>query len=232
MSEKTKESKDEVIKKEIDKIKEKHSQDKGKKYPLGKLLIKLIEETRDIEAFKILEEEFVDRIIEEEKRTIPPYPESVNKIWFYIKPHDKFVDNWYEMWADVLLIHCKRERKFLVDLNELVNLYPFTGKMGKKLRVSDLEDIVDRLVEKRLAKWLNDDKKLAIIFWVNEQNILQKILKHSRAIGFKYITLDLLDKIWPDLPIEEKVNILNKLVTNKKAKWIIENYAVKILNGA
>ncbi|MGQ4890971.1 MAG: hypothetical protein ACP6IP_00605 [Candidatus Njordarchaeia archaeon] len=235
---------EEVIDNESSAVKEKPVvTKKGEKYIVSKeekveeiseeQLLEMLEEVRDIETFKILENEFIRMIIDEEKKLVRPYPRILERQWFYVKPHKNFQDSWYEKWSEVILTYCVSNRKFVVDVNELISIYPFVHKdSGLAIKKEDLQGALDVLVEKKMARWLDKDKNIAIVYWVSIKNILQKILKYSRELEFKYITLDLLDKIWPDLPLSEKVKVLNHLVAYKKAKWIIKNYAVKIVDGA
>ena len=216
---------------------------KGEKYVVQKegkreevdeeQLLKMLEEIRDVETFKLLENEFIRMIVEEEKKLVRSYPDILRRPWFYLKPHENFRESWCNKWSEIVLTYCIANRKFVIDINELASIYPFfNNDTGFSLKKEYLRGIIDVLVEKNMAKWVDKDKNIAIVYWISIENILQKILKYSRELEFKYITLDLLDKIWPDLPLSEKVKILNHLVAYKKAKWIIKNYAVKIVNGA
>jgi len=202
-----------------------------KKYVVKELLEKL-NEILDVNTLRLLENEVVEKIIEEEKALKTPYPDLINEPWIYIRPHKRFLDKWYDMWKNILMTYAINERKFLVDLTKLTKTFPFyNASYGKGLSLSDLQIIIERIINEKKGRWLNTDKTLAIIYWEPINNIIQKILKYSREIGLKYITIDLLDKIWSDLPINEKVKILNWIVTNSKGKWVVKNYAIKIKEG-
>ena len=195
-------------------------------------LSKKFGEIIDVSTLKLLENELVEKIVEDEKRNYRRYPNWIKNVWPYIKPHKNFLGKWFEMWKQVLLIYLANERSFLVNVAELANSFPFyNSSIGKGIGVDALREIVDRLVKDGLARWLDKNKVTAVVYWQSLENIIQKILKYSREIGLKYITLDLLDKVWPNLPVDEKIKILNDIVSSKKGSWVIKNYAVKLFNG-
>ncbi len=190
-------------------------------------------EAIDTNVFKMLEDEVVRLIVESEKVGKIDYPEYIEKSWFYIRPHKNFEDKWLEMWSEILLIYCRKNRTFVVNIIDLLIDEPFRSKDGiHAITMDDLRSIIDHLVNKGKARWLDDKKERALVYWEEPEGMVSKIVRFTREAGFKYVTLHLLDKTWPDLPIEEKINLLKKLVVSKKGVWVIENYAVKLVNGA
>jgi len=191
--------------------------------------IKFLEELLAQSTYKILQEELIRLLKEDLKIFIRPYPDLVNKPFFYIKPHKNFLEGWLKKWAEVLIIFCGRNNRFVVSIDELLSHFPFNStKFNKSLSREDLKLIIDKLVEEGKAKWLDEKKEVALIYWVSPSFIINRILLHSREIGFKYITIHLLDRVFSDLPLIEKIALLNTIVTENKGIWIRKNYAIRL----
>jgi len=191
--------------------------------------IEVIEELIAKSTYKILLDELT-RLLREDIRSLKrPYPPLINKAFFYVRPHERFLESWLKKWGEIVLIYCGKNNKFVVSLDELAVEFPFSStKLNKSLSRDDLKKIVGKLVESGKAKWLDTKQEVALIYWISPSYIIDRILLHSREIGFKYITLHLLDKVFPDLPLEEKIALLNTIVTKNKGVWIKKNYAIRL----
>lgn len=211
---------------------EKEEERKMKVGQVGGVKIDEVEALNEVLAkstYKILQEELVRLLKEDLKVFSRDYPDLINKRFFYIRPHERFFAAWVSKWAEILLAYCSNENRFIVSLDELVSTPPFrSDKTGLALSLEDLRIIIDRLVEDGKARWLDREKKVAIIYWVPLEYLADRIVELSREIEFKYVTVQLLDKVFPDLILEEKIALLNLIVTKNKGVWVKENYAIKL----
>ncbi len=225
---------EEEIKKEesskLEKVDEvEHLEKNSKVVEASEEKIEFVEELLAKSTYKILQEELIRLLKEDLKEFQRPYPNLIEKPFFYVRPHKNFLDGWLKKWAEILLSYCGKNNRFTVSIDDLLFHFPFNSmKFNKSLSREDLKLIIDKLVEEGKAKWLDEKREVAIIYWVSPSFIINRILLHSREIGFKYITIHLLDRVFSDLPLSEKIALLNTIVTENKGIWIRKNYAIRL----
>lgn len=154
-------------------------------------------------------------------------PAWVNKPWMYIKPSNPTqLNSWIEGWKTVLLDYCRIFVKHIVNLIEMQREHPFRNqKSGKSLSLPHLTAIVDSMVEEGIAKWLDENKILARIYykpidqWADE--IYQYLLDSGKAAEvLTFLEFKTMNKEWSSLPDEDLKEILRKFVRDGKAEFV------------
>ncbi len=167
--------------------------------------------------------------------TVPPpellfqqlIPGWVNKPWMYIKPsHPSQLNSWIQGWKKLILDYCRIFVKHVINLMELQNVHPFRNqKNGKTLSLPQLTTIIDSMVDEGLAKWLDDSKILARIYykpidqWADEiYNYLLETGKAAEVLTF--MEFRQMDTDWSSLPEEDLKLILKSFVDEGKARFV------------
>ncbi|RMG26134.1 MAG: hypothetical protein D6732_21565 [Methanobacteriota archaeon] len=154
-------------------------------------------------------------------------PSWVNKPWMYIKPSNPAqLNSWIEGWKTLLLDYCRIFVKHIVNLIELQREHPFRNrKNGKALTLPQLTAIIDSMVDEGIAKWLDENKILARIYykpidqWADE--IYQYLLDTGKAAEvLTFLEFKNMDTDWSSLPDEDLKEILRKFVAEGKAQFV------------
>ena len=209
-------------------IKEKKRENrKEEELELGE--VKEVEQEIVSEVEKISEEvkatEQVEVVEEKPKFT---FPEWVEYPWMYIKPKNPdLYRSWLQSWGDLLLKWASFHVKHVVSIHDLLSTPPYS-----KLSVEYLKEIMNYLVRTGFAKWL-DENRLRV-YWKSLEELADYLYNWSLNTGTIYFTpYDLLQEgpeIIKNLPTEDILQIINILISSKKAKWMDKNRkAVRIL---
>lgn len=154
-------------------------------------------------------------------------PAWVNKPWMYIKPSNPSqLSSWIEGWKTLLLDYCRIFIKHIVNLIELQREHPFRNrKNGKTLTLPQLTTIIDSMVDEGIAKWLDENKILARIYykpidqWADE--IYQYLMDTGKAAEvLTFLEFKNMDTEWSSLPDEDLKEILRKFVEEGKATFV------------
>ncbi len=190
-----------------------------------------LREIIDISSLRVLEREFSETLRKniDKLRIHSNYPEWVKEPWARVSPPKKFISKWIEKWSEVLLIYSKIKGKFLFTLGEIIGEWPFTSH-DNSLKVDDLRKIVDCLVKKGLARWMDEAKNTFVIYWISWDILEVMILETLKHAGLLYLRLDVLKEILNGMPTEDILKIFNRMIRKGLADWIIKNRAIKMKN--
>lgn len=188
----------------------------------------LREEIRDLSVLRILEKEFIRNIREKLKKfSSIDYPDWINQSWSRIKPHENFLEYWYEKWAEILLLYSRRSQRFRLSLQELVNMYPFFDG-ERSISIEDARRIVDKLCDRGIAKWLDSNKLDFLIYWIPKEELIEYIYDEAKKLGLIVLRLKVIKEALNDLPHDELIEIMTGLVNKNYGKWIAFKVALKI----
>lgn len=207
-----------------EKIRKKENEEKA---GLGE--VKEVEQEIASEIEKISEEVKVTEKVEvvEEKLKFT-FPEWIDYPWMYIKPKNQDLHrSWLQSWGDLLLKWASFHVKHVISIHDLLSTPPYS-----KLSAEYLREIMNYLVEKGFAKWL-DENRLRV-YWKSLEELADHLYNWALDTGTIYFTpYDLLQEspeIIKKLPTEDILKIINILIGSKKAKWMDKNKkAVRIL---
>ena len=165
----------------------------------------------------VLEVEFEDSL-----------PKWVKAPWMYIRPKkESQVDSWLESWSAIVLDHSRIFVIHIININELRSEFPFNNsKIGKRLSIEQVREIVDHLVKQNIANWLDDKTKTrARIYWkANEEwadDLLDFMIETGRVVEIHSLfDLTQLEEQWSNLPADDLILVCEMLVEKKVARWL------------
>ncbi len=156
------------------------------------------------------------------------FPDWVDYPWMYIKPRNTdLYRSWLQNWGNLLLKWASFHIKHVISIDDLLSTNPYS-----KLPAEYLKEIMNYLVEKGFAKWV--DKNRLRIYWKSLEELAEYLYNWALNTGTIYFTpYDLLQE-GPDviktLPTEDLLQVINILIDSGKAKWMDKNKrAVRIL---
>jgi len=236
---------DEVSEKQIEREEQKVEQRDKKENAIDARLDK-IEKQLDSELDKVKPELITEErtstipakslhrtVVREKKTEVTPYqlfvqqvPEWTRKPFMYIIPkNERMKESWLEKWGDLVLLYCRTTISHVIALEELRTLEPFTnGNHGKKISLEQMQFLIDDLIRKELAKWLDDSKLRARIYYKTLEEFAEMLIKYifDRGLDTEYlITLKELrgfEQEWSSLPDEDLDELLKILEKQKKVK--------------
>ena len=179
-------------------------------------IIKIKEETsKDQRA--VLELEF-DEVL----------PKWVKAPWMYIKPQKgDQIESWLESWSAIVLDYSRIFVIHIININELRNIHPFHNKkIGKRLTLDQVREIIDQLVSQNIARWLDEDKKTrARIYWRSNEEwadeLLDFMIETGRVVEIHSLyDLTQLEEKWCNLPADDLIIVCEMLVERKVARWL------------
>lgn len=193
--------------------------------------VETLEETKTVQdsVEKQVPEAVVERISPELEKIYSLYewvanPENVR--WMYWMPSDKeHVDSWRSEWADFLFQWSRAKILHIVTLVLLMGEHPF-DKLSPK--VDALREIMKTLVEKDLAKFLDDKETRLRIYWRTLNEWAEIIYNWALNTGRMDITVfDIInDKTekwgFHTLPAKEIRLIFGIMVGRGFARWMDE----------
>ena len=186
-----------------------------------------LKETLEISVDRLIEKEFVKkmrRILDKLKNV--DYPEWVNKPWARIRPHDNFYDDWIKKWKDIIIIFCRKKGRFTCSVADIMINWPFYDG-AKKLNIDDIRNMIDKLVEEEVAKWLDKRKDYFIVYWIPLEELAIIIKNEAQRVGLLVLREKILREILEDLPNGDIYRLLSILIKEGIAEWIAEGQAIK-----
>lgn len=188
----------------------------------------ILEATKPIDYTKIAETKAEDELKKLREQFIEDLPRWVNAPWMFITPKkDSQLKSWLEDWSTVLLDYAQIFNFHVVNINELRNVHPFNNrKIGKKLSLEQLRQIVDYLIEQNFARWLDEQRKTrARIYWKSLEEwadeMLDFLIDTGRIVEIHSLyDLTTFEQKWSTLPPEELVAVCQILVDRGVARWL------------
>jgi len=172
-------------------------------------------------------------VVREKNPEVTPYqlfvqqvPEWTKKPFMYIIPkNERMKDSWLEKWGDLVLLYCRTTITHVIALEELRAFEPFTNEShGKKISLEQMQFLIDSLIRKELAKWLDESKLRARIYYKTLEEFAEMLIKYifDRGLDTEYlITLKELrgfEQEWSSLPDEDLNELMRILEKQKKVK--------------
>lgn len=193
--------------------------------------IETVEEVKEIQkpATKQIPKAFVEEISSELEKIFNLYewvvnPEEVR--WMYWIPSDReHIDSWRDEWADFLFQWARAKILHVVTLVLLMGEHPF-DKLSPK--VDALRVIMNTLVEKNLAKFLDNEETRLRVYWRTLNEWAEIVYDWAINTGRMDITVfdvinDRVEK-WGfhTLPAKEIRLIFRIMVERGLARWMDE----------
>ena len=134
--------------------------------------------------------------------------------------HPELVQAWENFWIRYVLDLAAEENLNVVSLLELRRMEPFNRMDERSFRA-----LVDLLLERGYAKWLDRGRGLLRIYWCGPDHWVDKILKAVREAGVISIIEGVEDLVrlvpeMADLPRSEIEDIMELMVKRGLAKWM------------
>ena len=210
----------EAIEKELD-LQTPETSIKSKKSDLEEIIeseLDLLESGPVVDAKQILKEQEAERL----RAILPLWCE---KPWMYVTPTNlDQLSSWNSAWGDFLLEFAEIKAAHILNLLELRKEFPFSNRIIKKqLSIGQLQQIGIALVEKNFAAWRDERKTRLRLYWRGLDEWSDTIYEWAVQNGYEIASLFELtnvDEIWSTLPQNELLQILQMLVTRKRAKWV------------
>ncbi len=165
--------------------------------------------------------------LSQKEQFLQALPKWVSKPWMYVQPtHPNQLTSWIDGWKRIILDYCRIFVKHIINLAEIQTIYPFQNPTnGKSLSLSQLETIVDKMVEEGLAKWINNKKLLVRIYYKPIEQWADEIYTYLMETGRAAEILTLMEfrqmpTEWKNLPDEDLMTILSTYVQQGKAKFV------------
>lgn len=191
--------------------------------------IEEVEQEVVTEVEKISEELKVTKQVEVVKGRIQfVFPDWIDYPWMYVKPRNAdLYRSWRQNWGNLLFKWVSFHIKHVISVDDLLSTDPYS-----KLPVEYLKEIMNYLVEKGFAKWL-DNNRLRI-YWKSLEELADYLYNWALNTGTIYFTpYDLLQEgpdVIKNLPTEDLLQVINILINNGKAKWMDKSKrAIRIL---
>lgn len=155
-------------------------------------------------------------------------PKWVKAPWMFIKPKKgEQIESWLESWSAIVLDYSRIFVIHIININDLRSIHPFNNKkIGKRLSVDQVRDIIDHLVSQNIARWLDEDKKTrARIYWKNNEewadDLLDFMIETGRVVEIHSLyDLTQLQEKWSNLPADDLIIVCEMLVEKKVARWL------------
>ena len=113
-------------------------------------------------------------------------PKWVKAPWMYIKPNKgDQIESWLESWSAIVLDYSRIFVIHIININEIRSVHPFQNKkIGKRLTIDQVRDIIDHLVTQNIAKWIDEDNKTrARIYWKSDEEWADQLLDFMIETG-------------------------------------------------
>ncbi|MHA1198158.1 MAG: hypothetical protein ACTSQF_02190, partial [Candidatus Heimdallarchaeaceae archaeon] len=155
-------------------------------------------------------------------------PKWVKAPWMFIKPQKgDQIESWLESWSAIILDYSRIFVIHVFNINDLRTVHPFNNKkIGKRLTVEQVRDVIDHLVNQNIARWLDEDKKTrARIYWKSNEEWADKLvdfmIETGRVVEIQSLyDLTQLEENWSNLPSDDLVIVCEMLVERKVARWL------------
>ncbi len=155
-------------------------------------------------------------------------PKWVKAPWMYIKPQKSDqVESWLESWSAIVLDYSRIFVIHIININDLRTALPFNNKkIGKRLTIEQVREIIDHLVQQNIARWLDEDVKTrARIYWKSNDEWADKLLDFMIETGrvveiHSLYDITQLEEKWSNLPSDDLIIVCEMLVERKVARWL------------
>ncbi|MHA2098778.1 MAG: hypothetical protein ACW99A_08830 [Candidatus Kariarchaeaceae archaeon] len=190
----------------------------------------IVEETKVTEA-PIQKEIEKEVQITEKEETIDIFlvklPPWVKKPWMYVKPvNEAQLNSWLDSWKGLVIEYARSYKIHVINLSQLNTKHPFANQeIDKTLTYDQLQSIVDHMVIEGLAKWIDDTRVSARIYYLTNKQWGNKIMEYMIESGYAaeimtFFELQQLKQEWSTLPRTELKDIFEILVMEGRAKWV------------
>lgn len=233
--EKTKEKKDDVLSSvDIQQLKEKKRASepvlslldqaiKGKKVDK-----KVLDATRPIDYTKLEKAISKDQLAEMREKFTKELPKWVNAPWMFITPKkESQLQSWLEDWSTVLLDYAKIFVYHIININDIRSEHPFYNRsISKRLTLDQIRSIVEYLVEKQFARWLDERRKTrARLYWKSNEEWADELLDFMIDTGriveiHSLYDLTTYGQEWSTLPPDDLIAVCQILVDRGVARWL------------
>jgi hypothetical protein len=128
----------------------------------------------------------------------------------------------------LVLDYSRSYKIHIINLPQLNTIHPFSNQeIGKALTYDQLQAIIDKMVTEGLARWTDETKISARIYYLTNKDWAGKIISYLMESGYAaevmtFYELQKLDQEWSTLPRAELRDIFEILVTDGRAKWVGE----------
>ncbi len=155
-------------------------------------------------------------------------PKWIKAPWMYIRPNKgDQIESWLESWSAIVLDYSRIFVIHIININEIRSVHPFHNKkIGKRLTIDQVRDIIDHLVTHNIAKWLDEDNKTrARIYWKSDEEwadqLLDFMIETGRVVEIHSLyDLTQLEENWSNLPADDLIIVCEMLVERKVARWL------------
>ncbi|MHA2249696.1 MAG: hypothetical protein ACXAD7_05005 [Candidatus Kariarchaeaceae archaeon] len=169
----------------------------------------------------------VDKTQAQELRFLENLPTWTSKPWMFVQPtHQTQLASWLDSWKLVVLDYARTFSYHVINITVILEQHPFKNmKNNKRLTKDSIEQIINKMIDEGLAKWLDDNHILVRIYYKTNEEWSAIILEYLTDTGLaaEVLTLYEIEKIdqeWSSLPREELVEIFDILVDQQRAMWI------------
>lgn len=169
----------------------------------------------EISKIELLQQQFIEKV-----------PSWVNKPWMFVQPtHQSHLKSWIESWKSVIVDYSEHFNLHVISLTELQGEYPYKNtKINKKLSKSQLNYIVDDMVNTGVAQWLDDNHILVRVYYKTRDQWKEIIVSFLFDKGYAaevitFFELENMEELWSSLPRDEIKYIFQLLIEEGRAKW-------------
>lgn len=144
-------------------------------------------------------------------------PKWVKYPWMYTRPRvSSQVKSWCDEWSKLILSYASFYKIYTIDIAKLLQIYPFD-----KLAIEDIRLILDYMVKKNLAKWVEKEKRNIKIIWQSDDEWARFLYQWALENALPRIEIfDLIKKF--QMPPEDARRILEIMVKKGYATFIGE----------
>lgn len=151
------------------------------------------------------------------------YPKWVEYPWMYSKPTKlEFIGSWLKDWCDLILKWCE------ITIHHVAGLKDFnTSKPFDRLPEKELRDILQYIVDRGLAKWIDKDRTVARIMWRSLQEWASDMYEWAYSNGVDMLDIFVVksaNKAFSTLPVTDIRAVMDLMVRNRQLRWIDKNH--------
>jgi hypothetical protein len=147
------------------------------------------------------------------------WPEWVNFPWMMKKPtRAEDLDSWLRDWCDLVLKWCQYGVRHIVGLKDFK-----TSRYFDELPEMELREILQHLVDRRLAKWIGKERTVARIMWRSLEEWANDIYQWAYNNGVEMLDRFAVQSAREDfssLPNLDIKMVLEIMIEKKMLKWI------------
>ncbi len=185
-------------------------------------------ETLDVEPVVTQPRAVMKPVVKEDpyQLFVKQVPDWTKKPFMYIiTKNEKMRESWLQKWGDLVLLYSRTTISHIVAIEQLRQLEPFRNSSnGKTLSLEQMQILIDYLVAKELAKWLDDAKLRARIYYKTLEEFADMLLKYvlDRGLDTEYLITKTefrnFGQEWSSLPDEDLDEVFRILEKRRKIK--------------